>query len=75
MFKQHLTADLTLGYSVSTRADLQLADDSSVLAQRVLLKDLPYYEANLLHGRLQVMYQFPLTIKKSRVYVVCESVR
>ncbi len=66
LFKQHLTADLTLGYSVSTRADLQLADDSSVLAQCVLLKDLPYYDANLLHGRLQVMYQFPLTIKKSR---------
>lgn len=66
LFKQHLTADLTLGYSVSTCADLQLADDSSVLAQRVLLKDLPYYDANLLHGRLQVMYQFPLTIKKSR---------
>ena len=66
LFKQHLTADLTLGYSVSTRADLQLADDSSVLAQRVLLKDLLYYDANLLHGRLQVMYQFPLTIKKSR---------
>lgn len=66
LFKQHLTADLTLGYSVSTRADLQLADDSSILAQRVLLKDLPYYDANLLHGRLQVMYQFPLTIKKSR---------
>lgn len=66
LFKQHLTADLTLGYSVSTRADLQLADDSSILAQRVLLKDLPYYDANLLHGRLLVMYQFPLTIKKSR---------
>lgn len=66
LFKQHLTADLILGYSVSTRADLQLADDTSVLAQRVLLKDLPYYDANLLHGRLQVMYQFPLTIKKSR---------
>ena len=66
LFKQHLTADMTLGYSVSTRADLQLADDTSVLAQRVLLKDLPYYDANLLHGRLQVMYQFPLTIKKSR---------
>ena len=66
LFKQHLTADLTLGYSVSTRADLQLADESSVLAQRVLLKDLPYYDANLLHGRLQVMYQFPLTIKRSR---------
>lgn len=66
LFKQHLTADLTLGYSVSTRADLQLADDSSVLAQRVLLKDLPYYDANLFHRRLQVMYQFPLTIKKSR---------
>lgn len=66
LFKQHLTADMTLGYSVSTRADLQLADDTSVLAQRVLLKDLPYYDANLFHGRLQVMYQFPLTIKKSR---------
>ena len=66
LFKQHLTADLTLGYSVSTRADLQLADDSSILAQRVLLKDLPYYDANLLYGRLQVMYQFPLTIKRSR---------
>ena len=66
LFKQHLTADLTLGYSVSTRADLQLADDSSILAQRVLLKDLPYYDANLFHGRLQMMFQFPLTIKKSR---------
>lgn len=66
LFKQHFTADLTLGYSVATRADLQLADDASVLAQRVLLKDLPYYDANLFHGRLQVMYQFPLTIKKSR---------
>ena len=66
LFKQRLTADVTLGYSLSTRADLKLADNASILAERVLLKDLPYYDANLLHGSLQVMYQFPLTIKKSR---------
>ena len=65
LFKQRLTADVTLGYSLSTRADLELADNTSILAERVLLKDLPYYDANLLHGSLQVMYQFPLTIKKS----------
>ena len=65
LLKQHLTADVTLGYSLSTRADLELADNTSILAERVLLKDLPYYDANLLHGSLQVMYQFPLTIKKS----------
>ena len=66
LFKQRLTADVTLGYSLSTRADLKLADNTSILAERVLQKDLPYYDANLLHGSLQVMYQFPLTIKKSR---------
>ena len=57
LFKQRLTADVTLGYSLSTRADLKLADNTSILAERVLLKDLPYYDANLLHGSLQVMYQ------------------
>ncbi len=65
LLRQRLTADVTLGYSVSTRSRLSLADASSVLAQEVLLKDLPYHDANLFHGSLQVMYQFPLTIKKS----------
>ena len=37
LFKQRLTADVTLGYSLSTRADLELADNTSILAERVLL--------------------------------------
>lgn len=66
LFKQRLTADMTLGYSISTRADLALADKTSVLAQHVLLKDQSYYDANRFHGSMQVMYEFPLTVKKSR---------
>lgn len=66
LFKHRIMADMTLGYSLSTRAKLSLADPSAVLAQGVWLKDQPYYDANLVHGSLQVMYQFPLTIKRSR---------
>lgn len=66
LFHNRLTADLQLGYSLSTKADLRLADNQSVLAENVLLKDFGYYDANVFHGGLQVMYQFPLTIKKKR---------
>lgn len=66
LFNNSLIADLQLGYSISTKTDLQLSDNSSILAQNVLLKDLDYYKANVFHGGLQVMYQFPLTIKKNR---------
>lgn len=66
LFRRRVQADVVLGYSVSTRARLNLADPTNIIAQEVLYKDLPYYDANLFHGSLQVMYQFPLTIKKSR---------
>ena len=65
-FQQRLTADMSLGYSFSTHARLHLADPTALLAQQVMLKDKSFYDANLIHGSLQVMYQFPMTIKKSR---------
>jgi len=66
LLNQRLLVDMTFGYSLSTRAQQTLADPSSILATGVLAKDLPYYQANVVHGSLQVMYQFPLTIKKTR---------
>ena len=49
----------------TSRSRLHLTDPIALLAQQVMLKDKSFYDANLIHGSLQVMYQFPMTIKKS----------
>lgn len=61
-----LWVELNAGYMMSQKADLTLADMDGAYAQQVLLKDLCYYDANCMHGGLEVKYQFPLTIKKTR---------
>lgn len=59
------------GYRLSLSADLSLNDPSTEYAQNVLLPDMTYYGASYAHGRLQVQYQMPVTIKKqTRVWFV-----
>lgn len=48
------------------RADLTLADPTTDYAQNVLIPDMDYYSADYWHERLQLTYQFPITIKKTR---------
>jgi len=55
--------DALVGYRLSTKANLTLADTSSDYAIQVLATDMTYYDANYWHGRLQLTYQFPLTIE------------
>ena len=64
--KERLWVEAAAGYSASTRADLTLSDPTADYAQGVLLKDMDYYSADYWQGRLQLTYQLPITIKKTR---------
>ncbi len=66
LIPQHLWMDFSAGYSHSMRADLTLADPTTDYAQNVLIPDMDYYNADYWHERLQLTYQFPITIKKTR---------
>lgn len=61
-----LWIDVSAGLHNSLKHDLILADESGDYAQQVLLADRKYYAANYFKGHTQVMYQFPLTVKKVR---------
>lgn len=52
------------GYHISLSSDLSLNDPSTEYAQSVLLPDMTYYGASYAHGKLQIQYQMPVTIKK-----------
>jgi hypothetical protein len=54
------------GYHFASKAELNLGDDTGTYAQSVLLPDMLYYQSDYWRGKLQVVYQFPLTIKKVR---------
>ena len=62
----HLWLDLLAGYHLSTKADLQLADPTTPVAQQVLMSDRLYYDANYWRARLQLSYHFPLKLKGYR---------
>ena len=66
LIPQHLWLDFSAGYSHSTRADLTLSDPTTDYARNVLIPDMDYYNADYWHERLQLTYQFPITIKKTR---------
>lgn len=59
----HLWLDAEAGYHLKNKADLALADATTEMATQVLLPDMAYYEANYWRGRLQLTYQFPLSVK------------
>lgn len=63
---RRLWIDLLAGYHFSTKADQTLADSTTVYAVNVLIPDMEYYRANYFKGRLQIMYQLPLVIRKTR---------
>lgn len=57
---------LGTGYHIASEANLKLANESTVYARSVLLKDMNYYTANYWMGKASVMYQFPVTLKGYR---------
>lgn len=63
---RRLWVDAAASYLISTKADMALADETSLYSQQVLLKDMEYYRANCFRGSLALRYQFPLTVKKMR---------
>ena len=63
---KRLWLDAEAGYHLKNKADLALADATTEMATQVLLPDMAYYEANYWRGRLQLTYQFPLSIKGTR---------
>ena len=50
-------------YRISHKADLNLHDATTDYAVAVLIPDMDYYRANYWQGRLELLYQQPLTIK------------
>ncbi len=55
-----------VGYLVSARADMDLADATTPYAQSVLLPDMTYYRSNCLNAGLDLLYQHPLQLKGYR---------
>jgi len=53
-------------YRISHQADLALSNPTTDYAVGVLLPDMDYYRANYWQGRLELLYQQPLTIKGRR---------
>ena len=66
LFGERLWVEAEAGCHLKNKADLALADATTDMATQVLLPDMAYYEANYWRGRLQLTYQFPLTIKGTR---------
>ena len=50
-------------YRISHKANLNLHDATTDYAVAVLIPDMDYYRANYWQGRLELLYQQPLTIK------------
>lgn len=63
LLSRRLWLDAEAGYHVSSKAELCLADATADYAVGVLLPDMAFYDADYWRGRLQLTYQFPLTIK------------
>lgn len=59
-----LWIEAEVGYLASLSSDLSLNDPSTEYAQNVLLPDMNYYGASYTHGKVQIQYQMPITIKK-----------
>ncbi len=70
-FDGRLWIDAAATLSLSTKADLQLADATTDYAQQVLMPDMAWYDADWRRGQLSAKYLFPLPIKhvKSSAYV------
>ncbi len=64
LLKDHrLWIDVNTGYHFVNQSKLQLADESTLFAQQVLIPDMQYYQSNHWNGRLQLTWQQPITIK------------
>ena len=64
--KRHLLIDAQLGYHVSSKADLSLADATTDYAVGVLVPDMTVLGANYWLEHLQVEYQHGIRIKENR---------
>lgn len=59
-----LRIEAEAGYHASLTADLALSDATTDYAVNVLIPDMTYYGASYVHGKLQIQFQMPVTIKK-----------
>lgn len=67
LLKNHaLWLMLDAGRHFSTKADLRLADPTTIYAQEVWLADLDYYQSDHWNGSVRLRYQFPLSVKGYR---------
>ena len=63
---QRLWVHAGLDRRISHRADLDLSNPATDYAVAVLIPDMEYYRASYWQGRLELLYQQPLTIKGRR---------
>ena len=63
-FAQRLRVNAQAYRGISHKADLDLHNATNDYAVGVLIPDMEYYRANYWKGRLEIIYQQPLTIKK-----------
>lgn len=61
-----LSVEANVGYLASLDASIELSDNTTDYAQQVLLPDMQYYSASVLHGDLSVQYSFPIKVKDKR---------
>lgn len=61
-----LNVEANVGYIVSLDASIKLTDNSTDYAQQVLLPDMQFYSASVMHGDLSVQYSFPIKLKDTR---------
>ncbi|MCH4147701.1 MAG: hypothetical protein LKG25_04495 [Prevotella sp.] len=66
LFSSQLWIKAQAGYHESLKNNLFLANSETDYAKNVLLADANYYDANYWRGHLELLYQFPLSIKKAR---------
>ena len=55
-----------VGYQTTPQAELSMGAPDTEYAREVWLSDMGYYAANYWRGAISVMYQLPVTVKKTR---------
>lgn len=55
-----------VGYQTTPKAELSMGTPDTEYAREVWLSDMGYYAANYWRGAISVMYQLPVTVKKTR---------
>lgn len=64
--ERSLWAEGSVGYHVAAQSNLSLSDATTDYAVNVLAPDMTYWGASYILGSLQLTYQFPFSIRKTR---------